>query len=158
VPATYPTGCLPTPEPCDTWPSVPPSVVSVPSVAVSSAASSPGSATVHPAEDYVTAGYLPSVTSVPTPMFPGTGIQSQAISCLDNTKPEYDEIDSGKPPHLDDIHHWKHDGLSYFPPVGERGYCATTVPPPSSASYMAPQPWTMYPTPFYQQPSQATGI
>ncbi|KAM7182816.1 hypothetical protein V8F33_013998 [Rhypophila sp. PSN 637] len=74
---------LPTPEPCESWPTV---------VPVSSAVSSPCSSTGHP-DDYVPA-YIP--TSVPS-MIDGSLMQSQPISCLDGTpKVEYEDLDTNR--------------------------------------------------------------
>jgi len=79
---------LPTPEPCESWPSVVPvSAVSVPSVV-----SSPCSSTGHP-EDYVP-GYIP--TSVPASMMGGSVVPSTNISCLEEPKVEFEDIDASK--------------------------------------------------------------
>ncbi|KAK3349466.1 hypothetical protein B0T25DRAFT_244015 [Lasiosphaeria hispida] len=103
---------LPTPEPCESWPSVVPvSAISVPSVV-----SSPCSSTGHP-EDYVP-GYIP--TSVPASMMGGAVIPPTAISCLDETKVEYEDIDT------------------------EHAYSHTSVP--QSSTYLPQQSWPMYPT------------
>lgn len=104
---------LPTPEPCESWPSVVPvSAISVPSVV-----SSPCSSTGHP-EDYVP-GYIP--TSVPASMMGGAVIPPTAISCLDETKVEYEDIDTV-----------------------EHAYSHTSVP--QSSTYLPQQSWPMYPT------------
>ncbi|KAK0644609.1 hypothetical protein B0T16DRAFT_199168 [Cercophora newfieldiana] len=107
---------LPTPEPCESWPSVVPvSAVPVPSVV-----SSPCSSTGHP-EDYVP-GYIP--TSVPASMMGGSVVQPANMSCLQEPKVEFEDID------------------------------ATTqtdhgIPHSSSAAYLQQQSWPMYPPPTY---------
>ncbi|KAM7186299.1 hypothetical protein V8F20_011434 [Naviculisporaceae sp. PSN 640] len=86
--SAYGPSYLPTPEPCESWPTV----VPVSSVSVSSVVSSPCSSTGHP-DDYVPA-YIP--TSVPASMIDGSVMPGQSISCLDGTKVEYEDLDNNR--------------------------------------------------------------
>lgn len=132
---------LPTPEPCESWPTV----VPVSSVSVSSVVSSPCSSASHP-DDYVP-GYIP--TSVPTSVIDSSVMPPQPISCLDGSKVEYEDLDNSKA----STSETEIGFADWMPPSTDRGYCPTSVPPSSSTSYMQHQTWgPMYPIgPYYPQ-------
>jgi len=136
---------LPTPEPCESWPTV----VPVSSVSVPSVVSSPCSSTGHP-DDYVP-GYIP--TSVPSSMMDGSGMQPQTISCLDGTaKVEYEDLENSKTSTGGETEIGFADWMS---PSTDRGYCTANVPQSSSTSYLQQQSWSMYPTSAYYPQSPA---
>ncbi|KAK3394864.1 hypothetical protein B0H63DRAFT_533198 [Podospora didyma] len=116
---------LPTPEPCESWPSV----VPVSSVSVPSVVSSPCSSTAGHPDDYAPS-YIP--TSVPSSMMDNSVIPPATIPCLDGSKVEYEDIDTGN---------------------ANQGYSHPSVP--HSTSYLQQQSWSMYPTTTYYSQSPA---
>ena len=141
---------LPTPEPCETWPTtvVPASsAVTVPS-GVSSPCSSAG-----PGDEYV-AGYIPM--SVPSSMLGSSMMSSTSVSCLGNPKTDYEELDTGMPSR------WpgKNSRAGQIPLTGgcssaadQGGYPNPAVSQTSPTYVTHQQSWPMYPATAYFSPT-----
>ncbi|KAK4133781.1 hypothetical protein BT67DRAFT_43692 [Trichocladium antarcticum] len=134
---------LPTPEPCEAWPTtvVPTSsAVTLPS-GVSSPCSSAG-----PGDEYV-ANYIPM--SVPSSMMGGGGMMpNTAVSCLGNPKAEYEDLDTGM---ATGRTAGQYGLVGYNPltrccsPATDQGYTSSQTSP----SYITHQSWPMYPAAPY---------
>jgi hypothetical protein len=135
---------LPTPEPCETWPTtvVPASsAVTMPS-GVSSPCSSAGAG-----DEYV-ANYIPM--SVPSSMMGGGGMMSNtSVSCLGNAKAEYEDLDTGMANRCPRNYSLVgHDPLTARCFAADQGYPNSAVSQTSPA-YVTHQSWPMYPTAAY---------
>ena len=141
--AGFGTSYLPTPEPCEAWPTV---AQPVSSTSVTSAVSSPSSSTGHP-DDYIPA-YIP--TSVPTTMMESASISQSSLPCLDGNRTEYSDVDGGKrlvmaSERMARVYRWAD------PMQPESSYPQSHVS--HRPTYAQQQAWSMYPatTTYYPQ-------